>query len=1103
MLNLKILIKLIALVLFLPSMMMAKDSLSVNFLSERYRTEWNWVEYRVALTNVSAKTISNPVIQYFAENTNIQYCEKNMNKPDCSGMKIGNYGLDTMLRVSVDFVSKSYQVDTAIISVGKYTVVKLEVKGMLLPGKSVKLHFRLHRDDWKAWDCSRDYSYQKNAAVKEKNSFMVVYDGNHNILWGYNPLDGSNRTGNVVWSSRNKLQVIEKFKDGDDKVIPQGRFWILKDSVFTKNEKDSLKAKGVDVVEVSTYLGQTLLFSKASVPISAKTLRKQLLGFYNAFTVDDTTSLSLILGNDDLYEAKRVCQENGSCEEIVEEKLSYKMEVMCWPDVGMFACKDIVKMCGGADALIDRQVVLATISRDSVQCLSRNKNVRTLETEKVGLPEGRESCSEKRKYTLNEVEMHNDDVYDKMHLLGLQNTSAWQNSLKEKVKTTTWLSGGDYEYTGEGIFVGVYDLGIDFNHPAFLEYDVQKKEYVPRQTPWYGVESRKYDIEQIEKGEDHGVGVAGIIGGNGSGSPNSVFRGIAPKVKFFSLGRTFKKQYGHVTNHSHVWSENEKMICPKCPEKYQYSFYYGKNVRAVDENIFRNWKLFTEEGDYLTKTAVTGAGNNGMNPQYGLQRGFFSITGPFKNVITVGAINALSNNVTDFSSLGPTWDGRIKPDIMAHGANESLVATTVVGNGTITGYDYDFMCGTSAAAPVVTGIVALMYQKLWKKTGLPLEQLSMRNSTTKAMLIHSADDMAGSHFVYDVAEYDPPSLGKSMFVKYGKGPDFITGWGSVNAMGALNIIEGYDATIQKFEKFREFEIYNGMTKKWTFNVPSDARVKKARITLVWDDAVPSIEDVAVENFTKSKLVNDLDMYLVSPSGKHYYPWTLDALSTDYVDRDGNVTGENGLLTRISGIEKVTFEDAEKGAYQKKHLECQNPDVFRSCFDHLNNVEVVDVEGETPDANIETGEWLVVVEGYKVKVGNSTDGFAQVASIVSDFKLEEPTCFKDEHPYLKNRSSSCVHPLGDYLENYVTFDNRTYVAPNDWIYLYDSADQLIGSYTGSELSGKTIAVKTKTLKVVLESNEDDQQGWGYAIEKVDHLSYDLLAPILLDARKKKK
>ena len=70
------------------------------------------------------------------------------------------------------------------------------------------------------------------------------------------------------------------------------------------------------------------------------------------------------------------------------------------------------------------------------------------------------------------------------------------------------------------------------------------------------------------------------------------------------------------------------------------------------------------------------------------------------------------------------------------------------------------------------------------------------------------------------------------------------------------------------------------------------------------------------------------------------------------------------------------------------------------------------------------------------------------------------------------------------------------------YLYDGSGQLIGAYTGSELAGKTIGVKTKTLKVVLESNDDNQQGWGYAIDKVEHLSYDVLAPILLDVRRKK-
>ena len=63
--------------------------------------------------------------------------------------------------------------------------------------------------------------------------------------------------------------------------------------------------------------------------------------------------------------------------------------------------------------------------------------------------------------------------------------------------------------------------------------------------------------------------------------------------------------------------------------------------------------------------------------------------------------------------------------------------------------------------------------------------------------------------------------------------------------------------------------------------------------------------------------------------------------------------------------------------------------------------------------------------------------------------------------------------------------------------------MIGAYTGLELAGKKITVKTKTLKVVLESNDDDQQGWGYAINKVEHMPYDVLTPLLHDIRRMKK
>lgn len=390
----------------------------------------------------------------------------------------------------------------------------------------------------------------------------------------------------------------------------------------------------------------------------------------------------------------------------------------------------------------------------------------------------------------------------------------------------------------------------------------------------------------------------------------------------------------------------------------------------------------------------------------------------------------------------------------------------------------------------------------------------MRNSTTKAMLIHSAIDMIGSkNWVVDVGRticdflkepyphIDEKGSG-TVYIQYGKGPDFMTGWGSVDAKGALDLIEGYDATTKMFDRFREFEIHNGMKKRWTFSIPVGVKIRKARVTLVWDDAVPSKENVSIEHFTDPKLVNDLDMYIVSPSGKIYYPWKLDPLPSESLeyDDDYNVeSGDRGLLYRRTGLEKITLEDAEKPAYKT----CSDISDFRSCFDHLNNVEVVDVESDNPGVLLESGEWQVVVEGYKVKVGNGIDGFAQVASIVSDFKLEEPTCSENEHPYLKNKTSSCVHVLGDYLENYVTFDNRTYVAPNDRIYLYDGFNRLIGNYTGSELAGKTVTVRTNTLKVVLESNDDDQQGWGYVIEKVEHLTYEVLFPIINDSWRKKK
>ena len=56
---------------------------------------------------------------------------------------------------------------------------------------------------------------------------------------------------------------------------------------------------------------------------------------------------------------------------------------------------------------------------------------------------------------------------------------------------------------------------------------------------------------------------------------------------------------------------------------------------------------------------------------------------------------------------------------------------------------------------------------------------------------------------------------------------------------------------------------------------------KMRVTLVWDDS-PGDKSYAIDkvHLLESKLVNDLDLYLVSPSGSFYYPWRLDPLALE-------------------------------------------------------------------------------------------------------------------------------------------------------------------------------------------------------------------------------
>ena len=105
-----------------------------------------------------------------------------------------------------------------------------------------------------------------------------------------------------------------------------------------------------------------------------------------------------------------------------------------------------------------------------------------------------------------------------------------------------------------------------------------------------------------------------------------------------------------------------------------------------------------------------------------------------------------ARDIINFSSRGPTDDGRLKPDLVAPGSHITGAAPQhpgYTGSGTCNPFfpgttRYSLISGTSQAAPQVSGAAALI-RRWYEMTegGVPSPAL------TKALLINTATDLAG------------------------------------------------------------------------------------------------------------------------------------------------------------------------------------------------------------------------------------------------------------------------------------------------------------------------------------------------------------------------
>ena len=240
------------------------------------------------------------------------------------------------------------------------------------------------------------------------------------------------------------------------------------------------------------------------------------------------------------------------------------------------------------------------------------------------------------------------------------------------------------------------------------------------------------------------------------------------------------------------------------------------------------------------------------------------------------------NGIAAFSSRGPTSDGRIKPDVVAPGTNVLSARSHHPKAETLWGEfspDYVWSGGTSMATPLTAGAATLVRQFYTDQVGLTSPSAAL----IKATLINSADDIYPGQFGFSsVLEIPTPR------------PNAHEGWGRVNIGEAVS--QG-TRSIQYWDD--AMGVKKGITKEYRVAVTD--LTKPLRATLVYTD-YPATTSAA------KSLVNDLDLQVISSSGRKYF-----ANGETTPDRTNNVEGIDILKpTKGEYIVRVVGYNIPKG-----------------------------------------------------------------------------------------------------------------------------------------------------------------------------------------------
>lgn len=396
-------------------------------------------------------------------------------------------------------------------------------------------------------------------------------------------------------------------------------------------------------------------------------------------------------------------------------------------------------------------------------------------------------------------------------------------------------------YTGKGEKICIQDSGLDNGKKNKIHPDFQGKNIKGAVTKSASVYRSKKYRKSFADFNDHGTHVSGSALGTGSAS-SGTYRGMAKDADVYMLCAGTSYGDGYIFSGSlKELLKTYKAGCRVMNNSWGggTSGYYGDDARLYDTLVWKN-------KDY---TVLFAAGN--ANSYYDRDLPpvcTLSNQGSAKNVITVGAAESYRPGVDEdcypedgrhqgmayFSSRGPCWDGRIKPDIVAPGTYIwSCQASPLAKSSSRSDY-YRYMSGTSMATPISSGCAAVVRDYLKKNKGIKSPSAAL----VKCVLCVGARSLYPGQYT---SFREIPTTR----------PNAVEGHGHINMKESLepDNLKIVESQLKK----------TGATYETSFEVTISTIVK---IGLCWTDYPGTAGAYNV-------LVNDLDLTVIAPNGTRY------------------------------------------------------------------------------------------------------------------------------------------------------------------------------------------------------------------------------------------